>query len=71
MIIIIFYIGREKAQWAIDNVQVLGNHKNAKGFQDNFNPIIIENWFLTQHGIARAGCASNGRALIFAADHSK
>lgn len=63
--------GKEKAQWAIDNVQVLGNHKNAKGFQDNFNPIIIENWFLTQHGIARAGCSAAGRALTFAADHTE
>ncbi|KAF8766781.1 Reelin-like protein [Argiope bruennichi] len=63
--------GKENAQWAIDNVQVLGNHKNAKGFQDNFNPIVVENWFLTQHGTPRAGCAAAGRALTFAADHTE
>ncbi|XP_054717283.1 reelin-like [Uloborus diversus] len=63
--------GKENAQWAVDNVQVLGNHKNAKGFQDNFNPIVIENWFLTQHGVPRAGCAAAGRALTFAADHTE
>ncbi|XP_042898138.1 reelin isoform X2 [Parasteatoda tepidariorum] len=63
--------GKENSQWAIDNIQVLGNHKNAKGFQDNFNPITIENWFLTQHGAPRAGCAAAGRALTFAADHTE
>ncbi|GIY36220.1 reelin [Caerostris darwini] len=63
--------GKETSQWAIDNVQVLGNHKNAKGFQDNFNPIVVENWFLTQHGTPRAGCAAAGRALTFAADHTE
>lgn len=63
--------GKSKAQWAVDNVQVLGNHRNSKGFHDSFSPMQTENWFLTQHGITRSGCSTTGQALVFAADHAE
>lgn len=58
-----------RAEWALDNILILISNTNPDGFQDNFSPIQIESWFLTQNGYSRQGCLSKDNALIFSSEN--
>lgn len=65
------FAGLPRAVWGIDSVLVGVNDTSALGFQDDFNgqnpnP---QSWFITQSGVPRISCQSNGHALEFSRNH--
>lgn len=57
--------GSTRAEWAIDDVIIAVNDTNIKRFQENFNPMNTNVWYMAMNAIPKITCSSFGNALEF------
>ena len=52
-------------EWAIDDVVIGVNDSSTMGFQDNFDPINDDIWYLALNAVPKVTCSSVSNALEF------
>jgi len=63
--------GSPRAQWAIDDVIIAVNDTNSKRFQENFNPMKTNVWYMAMNAVPKITCSSLGNALEFSKNAGK
>ena len=60
-----FFEGSPRAEWAIDDIIIAVNDTNTGRFQENFNPMNSNIWYMAMNAVPKITCSSLGNALEF------
>ena len=63
--------GSPRAEWAIDDVIIAVNDTNSERFQENFNPMKTNVWYMAMNAVPKITCSSLGNALEFSKNAGK
>ena len=64
------FIERLRAQWAIDDIIIAINVTSRDGFEEDFNPLRNDVWYMTKNAIPKVTCGSRENALEFSKNGS-
>lgn len=54
-----------RAEWAIDSVVIAVNESATVGFEERFDPMQDNVWYMNMNAIPRITCNSKDDALVF------
>ena len=60
-----FCSGKPRAEWALDDIVIGVNESSTQGFQENFDPLKPEIWYMAMNALPRSTCRSESNALEF------